>query len=254
VSATQRARNVLSVVFGSLLIIIPVGVAILVVNSDISLGDPMNALGGLWASVAGLWSSVTALASIEALLFGGGALALIVSVRQAVNTDEETTVWPLVALGGAVAVGYVLFNTGIGGIADAVMAYWWAIPVAIAGYAAFAFVSERESAGSGQTANQWTARRVRRAGEDFGDASVGLLVGIFGAASAVALALVQGLELFGDVLAQFAGEAAYLGTIVLGYLGYGGDFPGAWLIPDLSPIQFVAIALIIGGLAIAFRE
>lgn len=192
------------------------------------------------------------LASSSGVLFGLGAVGLAVAIWRASEAPngEESIVWPLVALGSAAAIGFVVLSDP-GGFIDSAISLWWVPLLALVAYIGFVYVSEQMSGGS---ATKGTRRRVESTTEEIADAGVGMAIGIVGAASALAIGLMSGVELFGDALAPVAGEAAYLGAVALGYLGLGGSLPGSGLVPSLSPIQYVAMALIIGGLAIAFRE
>jgi hypothetical protein len=116
------------------------------------------------------------------------------------------------------------------------------------------FVAVRADGRSGSSAARGTRRRVESTAEEVGESATGLVVVILGTAAALAGTFIGSLEIFGDILAQFAGEAALLFVTLLGYLGIGGSIPGDGLVPSLTPTQFVAIALLFGGLAIAFRR
>ena len=241
-------------------------------NAD-GLGTAAAIVGGLLVVVAVVWSAIgTAvfgpgsvlevfgsiigtLTSSDALLAGGGLVGLAVSVWQAseAGSGEESTLWPLVSLASMAAIGFVVLSDPSGAI-SAATSLWWVPVVAVFGYIAYVFVDERFQGGSGGTATSQTNRRVQGTVEEVANAGIGMFVAILGTAGALAMTFISGLELFGDVLAMFAGEAAYLATVALGYLGYGGSLPGGWIVPDLSPAQFVAFALIIAGIAIAFRR
>lgn len=215
------------------------------------LSDGFSTITGV---VGGVWTSLTGFTS-DSVLVAVGLLGLGVSIWQASEADsgEESTLWPLISLLSMCAIGYVVLSDPSGAI-SAATSLWWVPVVAVLGYIGYVFVDERSQAGSGGTATNQTNRRVQGTAEEVANAGIGMFVAILGTAAAVAMTLMSGLELFGDVLAMFAGEAAYLATVALGYLGYGGSLPGGWIVPDLSPAQFVAFALIIAGIAIAFRR
>jgi len=215
-------------------------------------GPVLRVFGSVWS---GLTGAVGTLTGADALLVGAGIVGLAVSVWQAseANSGEESTLWPLVSLASMGAIGYVVLSDPSGAI-SAATSLWWVPVLVVLAYIAYVFVDERFQGGSGGTATNQTNRRVQGTAEEVANAGIGMFVAILGTAAALAMTLMSGLELFGNVLAQFVGEAAYLATVVLGYLGFGGSLPGGWIVPDLSPAQFVAFALIIGGLAIAFRR
>jgi len=52
-----------------------------------------------------------------------------------------------------------------------------------------------------------------------------------------------------DPLLGFADQGAYLLTVLIGYTSLGGEWRFDWLIPNLSPLQFVAITLLFGAIA-----
>jgi len=215
-------------------------------------GPFLRAFGSVWS---GLTGGVGTLTGADALLVGAGIVGLAISVWQAAEADsnEESTLWPLVSLASMGAIGYVVLSDPSGAI-SAATSLWWVPVLVVLAYIAYVFVDERFQGGSGGTATSQTNRRVQGTAEEVANAGIGMFVAILGTAAALAMTLISGLELFGDVLAVFAGEAAYLATVALGYLGYGGSLPGGWIVPDLSPAQFVAFALIIAGIAIAFRR
>jgi fructose-1,6-bisphosphatase/inositol monophosphatase family enzyme len=208
--------------------------------------------GSVWSALTGAFGTLT---GSDALLAGGGIVGLSVAVWRASEADsgEESTLWPLVALASMGAIGFVVLSDPSGAI-SAATSLWWVPVVAVLGYIGYVFVDERFQGGSGGTATNQTNRRVQGTAEEVSNAGIGMFVAILGTAAAVAMTIMSGLEVFGDLLAMFAGEAAYLVTVALGYLGIGGSLPGGWIVPDLSPAQFVAFALIIAGIAIAFRR
>jgi len=41
---------------------------------------------------------------------------------------------------------------------------------------------------------------------------------------------------------------------LIGYVSLGGEWRYAWIIPDLSPLQFVALTLLFGAVAIVVAD
>jgi hypothetical protein len=235
-----------------------VGVLVVVWAAASATGSTSSitaALGSLWTGVMAAIAAVLGTAGTRQLLVGGGVVAFAVALWRASEADsgEESTLWPLMALAGVAAVGYVV-AAHTAWFLGFLRSLWWVPIVAAIGYIGYVFVDERTSAGSGSSATTQTNRRVSDATEEIATAGLGMFVAILGTASAIAMTVIGGVEIFGDLLAPFAGELAYLGTVALGYLGLGGSLPYGWIVPDLGPAQFVAIAMIIGGLAIAFRR
>jgi len=218
-------------------------------------GPIASALGSLWSGITGAVGSLLGVTGTDAILFGGGAVGIAVAIWRASEapSGEESTLWPLVALVSLASMGYVVLSD-LSGFAATAMSLWWLPILLVVAYVGFVFVDERTMSGSGSSATTQTNRRVGNTAEEVANAGFGIVVAILGTAGAVAMAAMGALEVFGDLLAQFAGEASFLVVTALGYLGLGGSLPLDWIVPELSPAQFVAIAMIIGGLAIAFRR
>jgi hypothetical protein len=218
-------------------------------------GSITAALDSLWSGLTGAGGTLFGLTGMRELLVGGGVVAFAVAIWRASEADsgEESTLWPLVSLVAIAAIGYVV-ATDTAWFFGFIRSLWWVLIVVVVGYIAYVFVDERTSSSSGSSATKQTNRRVSDTSEEIATAGLGMFVAILATASALAMAVIGSVEIFGDLLAPFAGEVAYLATIALGYLGLGGSLPGGWIVPALGPVQFVAIAMIIGGLAIAFRR
>jgi hypothetical protein len=218
-------------------------------------GSITTALGGLWAGVMVAVDALLGRTGTRQLLVGGGVVAFLIAIWRASEADsgDESTLWPLMALVSIGAVGYVV-AVHTAWFLGFLRSLWWVPIVVVVGYIGYVFVDERTSAGSSSSATTQTNRRVGDTTEELANAGLGMFVAILGTASAVAITVIGSVEIVGDLLAPFAGEVAYLGTVALGYLGLGGSLPYGWIVPDLGPAQFVAIAMIIGGLAIAFRR
>ena len=81
---------------------------------------------------------------------------------------------------------------------------------------------------------------------ELGTASIALAVtAVFAALSG----FFAGAGQLADPLLGFADQGAYLLTVLIGYPTLGGEWRFDWLIPNLSPLQFVAITLLFGAIA-----
>lgn len=210
-------------------------------------------LGMMSFDTSGAVSTAESILSGTSVVFVAGAIALVAGVWQAKDADESNTVGPLVAFAGVIAMVYAVMNDP-GGFVAALTEWWWLLPAAGVGYVALVFVSERGDASTASTAVEKTQKRVLNNANEAGQTGFGLVLGILSGATALAMAGLASLEVAGDILVGFATEIAYLATVGLGYLGVGGSIPGDQYIPALSPGQWLAVTLIIGGIAVAIKE
>jgi hypothetical protein len=220
-----------------------------------STGSITAVLDSLWTGIMAAVEVVLGTTGTRQLAVIGGVVAFAVALRQASEADsgEESRLWPLMALGGIAAVGYVVV-AHTAWFVGFLRSLWWLPIVVFVGYVGYVFVDERTSAGSSSSATTGTSRRVSDTSDEIATAGLGLVVAILATASTLAITVIGGVEILGTLLKPFMGEVAYLATVALGYLGLGGSLPYGWIVPDLTPAQFVAIAMIIGGIAIAFRR
>jgi len=107
---------------------------------------------------------------------------------------------------------------------------------------------------SGTTAINRSQRDVSRSIEnisELGTASIALAVtAVFAALSG----FFTGVGQLADPLLGFADQGAYLLTVLIGYTSLGGEWRFDWLIPNLTPLQFVALTLLFGAVAIVVAD
>jgi hypothetical protein len=223
----------------------------------------LPAVGGILGTIESLINgSTTAIEVIQAQrnnlwLVAVGAVMIWYAVRKAgdvTGDDEELSrFWLVVGTLGSLAVGFVVATDPLETLSR-LASLWWVLVALVLAYLGWTFISAREERSSSGSAVRATRRQLDEVAEEAGETATGLIVIAFSTAATLAAAVLGGLDQFGDILVRIAGEVAYLVTIGLGYLGFGGSLPGGWIVPDLTPAQFAAIALIIGGLAIAIRR
>lgn len=229
-------------------------------------------VGGLAALLAGLHyyvDSVTLSLGMFATGVGGLSLIAVVGIlmlivifgeRMAQSDDVDGSLlaeWSLyIKTAGAVLfVGVVVYWLSLEGAMDAARSFWWVLPLLVGGYVLFLYMGHRRNVASASTAIDRTQRSIQRNVSSRMEAAAGTVVLGFALAAAIVSGLFAGMSGLGDVLLMFAGEATYLVAVVVGYVQIGGELPYlGWVIPELSPRQWVAATLLLGALAIMVRD
>jgi len=153
------------------------------------------------------------------------------------------------AFAGAAAILFYFYRQSYQSPRELVFDLWWVPILLLVGWFMFVYLQNRREVASGTTAINRSQRDVGRSIEnisELGTASIALAVtAVFAALSG----FFTGIGQLADPLLGFADQGAYLLTVLIGYVSLGGEWQYAWLIPDLSPLQFVAITLLFGAIA-----
>jgi hypothetical protein len=176
----------------------------------------------------------------------------VASVRKAANRIPTGTVGSI----GAVASIVVLVTLIIRWDAtiSAIQQWWFLAPIFVGGYVLVVFLSEQADSKSPNKAVDRTSRRIQRQFTNFSETVVGavlLLITMVLAAMSGALAALSGL---GDAIAPIASDLGFGVLTGVGFAQLGGEFPGSGLIPTLSPMQWVLLAIIIFGIALLWED
>lgn len=163
----------------------------------------------------------------------------------------------LIRTGAAVVfVGAIALWLGADGAFRILSTYWWFLPLIAFGWFVYVYLSHRQQVASASTALDRVTRTTRREISEKSKLVTGTAVVGVTFVAAVVSGLLEGLSGLGDVLLMFAGEGAYLFTVLLGYVQLGGDVP-AWvdvLTPQLTGMQWAALTLLLGAVTIMVSE
>jgi hypothetical protein len=156
----------------------------------------------------------------------------------------------------ALAAGAAIFAivTRWGQFVELVMGWWFAVPILVGVYVLWVFLNQRTRVASNTTAINRTRGRVANVFTDVSEAVVGavlLLVTLVLAAVSGALAALSGV---GDVFAPIAPELGFWSLTGIGFVQLGGDIPGAALIPSLTPLQWVFMAIVVFGVTLFWSD
>jgi len=153
------------------------------------------------------------------------------------------------AFAGVAAILFYFYRQSYQSPRELVFDLWWVPILFLVGWFMFVYLQNRREVASGTTAINRSQRDVSRSIEnisELGTASIALAVtAVFAAISG----FFAGIGQLADPLLGFADQGAYLLTVLIGYVSLGGEWQYALLIPDLSPLQFVAITLLFGASA-----
>lgn len=156
----------------------------------------------------------------------------------------------------ALAAGAAIFAvaTRWGQFVDMVMDWWFTVPILVGVYVLWVFLNQRTRVASTTTAIDRTRGRVANVFTDVSQSVVGavlLLVTIVLAAVSGALAALSGI---GDVFAPIAPEIGFGVLTGVGFVQLGGNIPGAGLIPGLTPMQWVFLAIVVFGVTLFWSD
>jgi len=243
-------------------------------NRELSLWAPQLLLGLMLVAYGRDYVSIGVLDYVPTLgdslsLFGytaGIATTLgvvliafaVVIVAAESGTDEEgngetlASVSALIrasAFAGAAAILFYFYRQSYRSPRELVVELWWVPILLLVGWFMFVYLQNRRQVASGTTAINRSQRDVSRSIEnisELGTASIALAVtAVFAALSG----FFTGVGQLADPLLGFADQGAYLLTVLIGYTSLGGEWRFDWLIPNLTPLQFVAITLLFGAIA-----
>ena len=243
-------------------------------NRELSLWAPQLLLGLMLVAYGRDYVSIGVLDYVPTLgdslsLFGytaGIATTLgvvliafaVVIVAAESGTDEEgngetlASVSALIrasAFAGAAAILFYFYRQSYESPRELVFDFWWVPILLLVGWFMFVYLQNRRQVASGTTAINRSQRDVSRSIEnisELGTASIALAVtAVFAALSG----FFAGVGQLADPLLGFADQGAYLLTVLIGYTSLGGEWRFDWLIPNLTPLQFVAITLLFGAIA-----
>jgi hypothetical protein len=158
------------------------------------------------------------------------------------------------AFAGVAAILFYFYRQSYESPRELVFDFWWVPILLLVGWFMFVYLQNRRQVASGTTAINRSQRDVSRAIEswsELGTASIALAVtAVFAAISG----FFSGVGSLADPLLGFADQGAYLLTVFIGYVSLGGEWRYSWIIPDLSPLQFVALTLLFGAVAIVVAD
>lgn len=190
------------------------------------------------------------------------AFAVVIVAAES-GTDEEgngetlASVSALIrasAFAGAAAILFYFYRQSYESPRELVLDLWWVPILLLVGWFMFVYLQNRRQVASGTTAINRSQRDVSRSIEnisELGTASIALAVtAVFAALSG----FFAGVGQLADPLLGFADQGAYLLTVLIGYTSLGGEWRYSWIIPDLSPLQFVALTLLFGAVAIVVAD
>ena len=153
------------------------------------------------------------------------------------------------AFAGVAAILFYFYRQSYASPRELVRDIWWIPLMLLVGWFMYVYLQNRRQVASGTTALNRSQRDASRAIEswsELGTASIALAVtAVFAALSG----FFAGAGQLADPLLGFADQGAYLLTVLIGYTTLGGAWRFDWLIPNLSPLQFVAITLLFGAIA-----
>ena len=190
------------------------------------------------------------------------AFAVVIVAAES-GTDEEgngetlASVSALIrasAFAGAAAILFYFYRQSYESPRELVLDLWWVPILLLVGWFMFVYLQNRRQVASGTTAINRSQRDVSRSIEnisELGTASIALAVTAVFAALSGFFAVVGQLA---DPLLGFADQGAYLLTVLIGYTSLGGEWRFDWLIPNLTPLQFVALTLLFGAVAIVVAD
>ena len=248
-------------------------------NRELSLWAPQLLLGLMLVAYGRDYVSIGVLDYVPTLgdslsLFGytaGIATTLgvvliafaVVIVAAESGTDEEgngetlASVSALIrasAFAGAAAILFYFYRQSYESPRELVLDLWWVPILLLVGWFMFVYLQNRRQVASGTTAINRSQRDVSRSIEnisELGTASIALAVtAVFAALSG----FFAGVGQLADPLLGFADQGAYLLTVLIGYTSLGGEWRFDWLIPNLTPLQFVALTLLFGAVAIVVAD
>ena len=190
------------------------------------------------------------------------AFAVVIVAAES-GTDEEgngetlASVSALIrasAFAGAAAILFYFYRQSYQSPRELVFDLWWVPILLLVGWFMFVYLQNRRQVASGTTAINRSQRDVSRSIEnisELGTASIALAVtAVFAALSG----FFTGVGQLADPLLGFADQGAYLLTVLIGYTSLGGEWRFDWLIPNLTPLQFVALTLLFGAVAIVVAD
>jgi len=248
-------------------------------NRELSLWAPQLLLGLMLVAYGRDYVSIGVLDYVPTL---GGSLSLfgytagiattlgvvliafaVVIVASESSTDEDGSGETLVsvssairagAFAGAAAILFYFYRQSFESPRELVFTLWWVPILLLVAWFMFVYLQNRRQVASGTTALNRSQRDVSRAIEswsELGTASIALAVtAVFAAMSG----FFSGIGSLADPLLGFADQGAYVLTVLIGYVSLGGEWRYAWIIPDLSPLQFVALTLLFGAVAIVVAD
>ena len=190
------------------------------------------------------------------------AFAVVIVAAES-GTDEEgngetlASVSALIRAGafaGAAAILFYFYRQSYRSPRELVVELWWVPILLLVGWFMFVYLQNRRQVASGTTAINRSQRDVSRSIEnisELGTASIALAVtAVFAALSG----FFSGIGSLADPLLGFADQGAYLLTVLNGYTSLGGQWRYSWIIPKLNPLQFVALTLLFGAVAIVVAD
>ncbi|WP_256403477.1 hypothetical protein [Halorubrum salinum] len=235
------------------------GALLLAYGQDYVAIDVLGMVPGLDRSltIAGYTIGAATLLGLFAIAFA------VVVVASESGSDEEGGGEALLSVAAAIRAGAFAGIVGIGvyfyrqtyaSPRELVFSLWWVPLLLLVGWFMFVYLQNRRKVASGTTALNRSQRDVRRAIEswsELGTAAIALAVtAVFAAISG----FFTGAATLAEPLLEFAGHGVYLLTVVIGYTNLGGEWRYGWVIPELSPLQFVAITLFLGAVAIVVHD
>lgn len=235
------------------------GAMLLAYGQDYVAIDVLDMVPGLGRSlaVAGYSVGVATLVGIFAIAF---AVVVVASVSGSDEDGGGETLLSVAAairaaaFAGIVGIGVYFYRQTYASPRELVLSLWWVPLLAIVGWFMFVYLQNRRQVASGTTALNRSQRDVKRAVESWSELGTAAIALAITAVFATLSGFFAGAGTLAEPLLEFAGHGVYLLTIVIGYTNLGGEWRYGWIIPDLSPLQFVAITLFLGAVAIVVHD
>jgi len=244
----------------SLSTLIPVlAILVFIVMSFVTTGTADDVIGfvgplipeGIPAAFGGtiFWFGVGAIV-IGLIVFGGATR----------DDDEDTPIAnnfvSLFRSLGVVLVAWLVLNfawRNVDSVWDLVE-FWWVLPLLFIGYLTFIYTQNRRERASPESALRQTRRDVKRNASDWGEIIAGVIVVGLTLFSGLLTGVFSASEGLSDVLLPIVPEISYGVLSFIGFGALGGDRLFAGFVPALSPLQWVAIAITLGGIALILRD
>jgi len=142
---------------------------------------------------------------------------------------------------------------------ETILANRWTIAVGIAivflSFVVYTYLQNRRSASRRSTAVRRTQRNLSSSVESWVEAIVGAVFVVVAIVLSVVSGLFNSIGALDQFITPILNEIAFWGITLLGYIQLGGDrIPGSWLVPEMSPLQWVGLAAALFAAVLVFRD